>query len=251
MNIIPIIIIIFVITIFIFSNRYNSECIRDIDELIMTEEERFELISYLQVLSNILNNNNINYWIMSGSLLGSVRHGEIIPWDDDADIGIMETDLEKLLLLNKELNDLGFEVIPSWKIYKFKKIGKDYPFVDIFCFTKDNDRYILNHVDLRETWPNEYFYEDELFPLKIYNFGPIYLKGPNYPIEYLDRMYHNWRKLGRHTGNHKSNRCVDIKLKLNHQEPKHKLKEFVYIKNKDNLKNVYDLNHNKKIVSIK
>ena len=158
---------------------------------------------------------------------------------------------KKVLSLNTELKEKGYEIISSWKIYKLKKIGKDYPFVDIFCFMKVNDKYVLNNEVLREVWPNEYFYENELFPLKIYKFNPIYLKGPNYPIAYLDRMYYNWRNLGKHTGNHKSNKCVDINLKLKHNEPKHKLKDFEYIKKTDDIKKIYDLYHNEKIVTIK
>lgn len=251
MNVLLLLLLSLILILFVWLNNINSGCLKNIDEVIMTNEERIELINYLQILSDLFNVNNINYWLMSGSLLGSVRHGEIVPWDDDADIGILEKDLEKVLSLNSELKEKGYEIVSSWKIHKFKKIGKEYPFVDIFCFIRENDRYILNNQVLREIWPNEYFYEYELFPLKIYNFNPIYLKGPNYPIAYLDRMYFNWRKLGIHTGNHKSNKCVDIKLKLKHNEPKHKLKEFEYIKKSDDIKYKYDLFHNKKIVTIK
>ena len=251
MNSIFLIIIIVLLVLFIWLNSIHSTCIRDIDELIMSEQERQDLIAYLQIISDLFNKNNINYFIMSGTLLGSVRHNEMIPWDDDADIGVMETDLEKIMALNKELNPQGYEIVPSWRIYKFRKIGTEYPFVDIFGFKKDNDKYILNHQELRDTWPNEYFSEEELFPIKIYKFDNIYLKGPNYPIAYLDRMYHNWRFVGRHTGNHKSNRCVDITLKLNKNNEKHKLKPYIYIKSEQNAKNEYDAEHNEKIITIK
>jgi lipopolysaccharide cholinephosphotransferase len=250
-SIVSLTIIILLLCLFIWINRYHTTCIRNIDELIMTPEEKKSLFSYLQIISDLFNKNNINYWIMSGTLLGSIRHNGMIPWDDDADIGVNELDLEKILALNNELNPLGYEIVPSWKIYKFKKIGVEYPFVDIFGFSKDNNKYILNHIILRNMWPNEYFTEDELFPLKIYKFENIYLKGPNYPIAYLDRMYHNWRFIGRHTGNHKSNRCVDITLKLNEKNEQHKLKPYVYIKPSQDAKSENDIHHNEKIITIK
>lgn len=250
-SILYIIIIVLLLSLFIWINSIHTTCIRNIDELIMTPDEKETLFSYLQIISDLFNKNGINYWIMSGTLLGSVRHNGMIPWDDDADIGVFETDLDKILALNKELNQIGYEIVPSWRIYKFRKIGTEYPFVDIFCFSKDNNKYILNHQELRDTWPNEYFTEDELFPLKIYKFENIFLKGPNYPIAYLDRMYYNWRFIGRHTGNHKSNRCIDITLKLDKTDEKHKLKPYYYIKPSQDAKSENDIHHNEKIITIK
>jgi hypothetical protein len=36
------------------------------------------------------------YWLSGGSLLGLIRHGGIIPWDDDADVEMCEEDRERL-----------------------------------------------------------------------------------------------------------------------------------------------------------
>ena len=40
--------------------------------------------------------NKIPYWLIGGSLLGQVRHGGQIPWDDDCDVGIHLQDMERL-----------------------------------------------------------------------------------------------------------------------------------------------------------
>ena len=49
----------------------------------------------------VLENQGVRYWLEGGSLLGAVRHGDIIPWDYDVDIGIYQEDIPKCMHLLK------------------------------------------------------------------------------------------------------------------------------------------------------
>ena len=49
-------------------------------------------LALIKTVADILERHGLAYWIESGTLLGAVRHGGFIPWDDDADLGMMRAD---------------------------------------------------------------------------------------------------------------------------------------------------------------
>jgi len=57
---------------------------------------------------DLLTKHKIHHWMDNGTLLGALRHKDVIPWDNDCDVGILAKDREKFLSLEKEVNSDGF-----------------------------------------------------------------------------------------------------------------------------------------------
>ena len=65
--------------------------------------------------------NGLRYYLSNGSLLGAVKYGDFIPWDDDADIMMPREDYDRLLSLLGDINNGRYELLcpspeTSWRM---------------------------------------------------------------------------------------------------------------------------------------
>lgn len=123
----------------------------------MLRKHQMRMLEMLIEVDKICQKHNIKYWIEGGTLLGAVRHGGFIPWDDDLDIAVMHDEYKKMLdVLEKELpenmkvqthktdpffcsffakvRDMNSEIIEfGYREYKYNGI-----YIDIFPMRKSN-----------------------------------------------------------------------------------------------------------------
>lgn len=138
------------------------------EQYIMTQEELRCLqgiqIELLQEVDRICRKHKIHYNMVGGTMLGAIRHGGYIPWDDDADIGFLRTEYERFReVCKRELNTekYYFQEIRDTNGYrwgygklrrkntKFVRLGQEFMpyeqgiFIDLFPMDNVPDNIIL------------------------------------------------------------------------------------------------------------
>ena len=184
---------------------------------ILPKVHKDAIINSLEVIHNMFLEHNIFYCIESGTLLGSVRHKDMIPWDDDGDIMVWLNDKERIMALRTKFHLAGMDLkdkVPGnnrlLRVYCVK--GKAFPFIDLILYKQIGDavprclprkseeyNYIVecpagccqptkDNPNMKWWWTFEYKAAD-LLPLKLYSFNRLKLWGPNNPEPFLRSWY--------------------------------------------------------------
>lgn len=167
---------------------------------VWADDEIAQVRSLLKYLSTIANEIDVKIFLHAGTLLGAVRHGKIMDWDDDVDLMIDSKDRESLIsrviqdgvynVTEWEWKKTGRLYYKIWKEGGFKVDGYEYtfPFVDIWMVDTDKE------TQSAETSDGYAFRYDTYYPLVETVFEDVQLYLPHKNVDILDGMYKGWRE---------------------------------------------------------
>lgn len=177
-------------------------------ELEVSQNDHLAIISIMKRLDRLMKENNVEYFLIAGSLMGALRYNNRMPWDDDIDIGILSRQSFESLPFSKY--DLAIRKV--WFGYKVFDVNNNrrvllestFPFIDVFMFIKTGDSVSYESDKARKTWPRESIKLEYLYPLGICNYAGMSIPCPGKSDKFLTQAFPGWDTTayigGSHTG---------------------------------------------------
>lgn len=171
-----------------------------------TRKAQLEMVNILKVFKSIMEKYKIIYWLDYGTLLGAVRHNGFIPWDNDVDVSVLDSDISKIKKILKKELPIKYEFINIWKGFTFRiqeKNKKNTPFIDVYThIVYGKDKNNLKLITKRGTpVPNKNYKCEKplpiniIFPLSKAKFENNTFNAPNNTDQYLRLRYGNYNLL--------------------------------------------------------
>lgn len=120
-------------------------------------------LEVLMEIDRVCKKHKIQYFADWGTLLGAVRHGGFIPWDDDLDIVMKRKDYEKFMSVARFDMAEGFDVQTfrnqkDFWLFMGKVVGRNH-----FCFEKEHLRRFHNfpYIACVDIFVLDYVHRDE------------------------------------------------------------------------------------------
>lgn len=193
-----------------------------IQSILTDESVLIKIRSLLTLAHQAFESSGVEYLISAGTLLGAVRHGDIVPWDDDGDVVVINPAPDRLKSAFTYLREKGIVVIDS--TYGSKLFWPDspsaggyewnFPFVDLFYYDEgasSQGRPALMPLSekVQVMWPEEFFHMEDVYPRRLYEVGSTRLYGPQSAVDFLDRMYPKWRTHGYKSYDHEREQYIE------------------------------------------
>lgn len=161
----------------------ESELTRLLPGACHDKDKTMQLLLLHKRLTEVLDESHIRVWLLGGSLLGYVRHGGIIPWDDDIDVGVKDSELQAV---KNACEDAGlfckYSFVDSSLLKVYGEPGG--AFIDVFAFERDNDTWKIKHCNFYDR-----FKDGDLFPLKRTEMQGVPVDIPATTTPYLDDKF--------------------------------------------------------------
>lgn len=177
----------------------------------LKRSERATLLKMFGAVTDALRARNVTFWIDGGTLLGSYRHHNLIPWDDDVDLVIRRSQRHQAHRAIKALapayrlyveKDEASSSVLSWRVFasngSVPATGKEFrfPTIDVIFYTLN-----ATHVWLepRKMWWYYVWPISAVFPLHLRPFDRYWVPAPCNTRSYLISEYGDPRVIGKCT----------------------------------------------------
>jgi len=152
----------------------------------------------LKIVVDIFNHHNISYFVSDGTLLGIVRDKQLIPWDTDADLIILEKDHQKVWNVLQNNLPPGTLLSRGCSVARCIETQKN-NWVDLYFYEEYGNmirpcHYLYRWSNTCLSWLSNYFsmssyYKKDVYPLKFIHWEDTMVKVPNQEEKILEDQY--------------------------------------------------------------